>query len=203
MSLSEPKDARKVLREATHPAHVRLNKHPLLNHLTSPGYPLAHYRKVLTAYFGCYARIEASIDDALRRWPVNFSYAARRKLPWLNADLAWFGIDAPVGRTSALPELIDDQYGLFGVLYAIEGSSLGGRVIGQGLSKHLGLTPAQGARFFAGYGDEIDQRWGEIVALLNDRLTGPAALDSAILSANRTFRLIETALDEHAASLLA
>ncbi|MBS1144409.1 MAG: hypothetical protein H6R14_1815 [Proteobacteria bacterium] len=203
MSVIVQPDARKALREATHPAHVRLNKHPLLKNLTAPGYPLAHYRTVLTAYFGCYASIEASIDDALRRWPVEFSYADRRKLPWLAEDLAWFGRDVPAGQASPSPGLIVDQFGLYGVLYAIEGSSLGGRVILQGLGKHLGLTPAQGARFFAGYGEDIDQRWGEIVALINDRLTEPAALDSAIRSANGTFQLIETALDEHAASLLA
>lgn len=196
-------DPRKALREATHPAHVRLNKHPLLKNLTALGYPLADYRKVLMAYFDCYARIEASIDDALRRWPIDFSYADRRKLSWLADDLAWFGMEVPVAPVAPAPGLIVDQHGLYGVLYAIEGSSLGGRVIAQALGKHLGLTSAQGARFFAGYGDAIDQRWGDIVALLNDRLSEPAALDSACLSANRSFRLIETALDEHAASLLA
>lgn len=201
MSLSRQTDARKILREATHPAHVRLNKHPLLKNLTAPGYLLSDYRKVLTAYFGCYASIEASIDDALRRWQLKFSYADRRKLPWLAEDLAWFGMEVSVATVAPVPGLIVDQYGLFGVLYAVEGSSLGGRVIVQALGKHLGLTSARGARFFSGYGDSIDQCWSDIVTLLNERLTEPAALDSAILSANETFRSIETALDEHVASL--
>lgn len=203
MTLIVQADARKALREATHPAHVRLNKHPLLNHLTSPGYPLAHYKKVLMAYFGSYASIEASIDDALRRWPIDFSYSTRRKLPWLAADLAWFGMAQPAIVCSPAPELVVDRHSLFGILYAIEGSSLGGRVIAQVLARHLGLTPAEGARFFAGYGEEIDQRWNEIIALLNARLTGPDALNSAIVSANRTFQLIEARLDEHALSLVA
>jgi heme oxygenase (biliverdin-IX-beta and delta-forming) len=190
-------DARKVLREATHAAHVRLNRHPLLQQLTSPDYSLERYRQVIKAYFSCYGQIETAIDEALSHWKIDFDYSCRRKHPWLLQDMAWFGISPPAIQNYGKSALITDEHAVFGVLYTIEGSSLGGRLIAQCLSAHFGLTPQRGARFFSGYGENIDVRWSEIVSMLNVRLIQPGALKSAIRSANDTFQLIEACLDEH------
>lgn len=190
-------DARKMLQQATHAAHVRLNRHPLLQHLTAPDYSLELYQQVIKAYFSCYGQIETAIDEALSRWKIDFDYAGRRKQAWLLQDLTWFGITPPAIQNPSKPALITDEHGVFGVLYTIEGSSLGGRLIAQRLSTHFGLTPQRGARFFSGYGDNIDARWNEVVSMLNVRLTQPGAMDSAIRSANDTFQLIEACLDEH------
>jgi heme oxygenase len=46
-----------------------------------------------------------------------------------------------------------------GCLYVMEGSTLGGRFIARRLHEHLGLTPASGAAFFHGYGEETGSRW--------------------------------------------
>lgn len=190
-------DARKILQQATHDAHIRLNGHPLLRHLTAPDYSLELYQQVIKAYFSCYGQIEASIDEALSCWKIDFDYSSRRKQPWILQDMAWFGISPPPIRDRPAPRLITDEHGVFGVLYTIEGSSLGGRLIAQRLSTHFGLTPQRGARFFSGYGDNIDARWNEVVSMLNFGLIQPAAMDSAIRSANDTFHLIEACLDEH------
>lgn len=191
------RDARKMLQEATHDAHVRLNRHPLLQQLTSPDYSLERYQQVIKAYFSCYGQIESAIDGALSQWGIDFDYASRRKHPWLLQDMAWFGISPPAIRSPATPGLITDEHGVFGVLYTIEGSSLGGRLIARRLAAHFGLTPQRGARFFSGYGEHIDARWHEVVSMLNVKLIQPGAVASAIRSANGTFQLIEACLDEH------
>lgn len=190
-------DARKMLQQATHDAHVRLNRHPLLEQLTAPEYPLAYYQQVISAYYSSYVQIEAAIDQALSRWEIDFDYTRRRKQPWLLQDMACFGIAQPAVQTHLAPALINDEHAVFGVLYAIEGSSLGGRLIARRLATHFGLTQTQGARFFYGYGEHIDARWNEVVNMLNARLIQPNALNSAIRAANDTFQLIEACLDEH------
>jgi heme oxygenase len=190
-------DARKMLQKGTHDAHVRLNRHPLLEQLTSSDYPLERYQQVIRAYFSCYGQIEAAIDEALSHWKIDFDYASRRKQPWLLQDMTWFGISPPAIRRPPAPVLITDEHGVFGVLYTIEGSSLGGRLIAQRLATHFGLKAEHGARFFFGYGEMIDAYWNEIVSMLNTRLNQPHALSSAIRAANDTFQLIETCLDEH------
>lgn len=190
-------DARKMLQQATHDAHVRLNRHPLLEQLTSPDYPMKCYRQVISAYFSCYGQIESAIDGALSRWKIDFDYTCRRKQPWLLQDMAWFGISQPVIQNRLAPGLINDEHGVYGVLYTIEGSSLGGRLIARRLATHFGLTQEYGARFFSGYGEDIDARWNEVVSMLNARLTQPNALSSAIRAANDTFQLIEACLNEH------
>jgi len=197
MHQTAPRDARRMLQAATHDAHVRLNRHPLLEQLTSPSYPLERYQQVIRAYFSCYGQIETAIDAALKHWKIDFDYASRRKHAWLLQDLSWFGISPPAIPRSATPPLITDEHSVYGVLYTIEGSSLGGRLIAQRLASHFGLTPAHGARFFFGYGENIDAYWNEIVSMLNARLTQPSTLSSAIRAANDTFQLIETCLDEH------
>lgn len=190
-------DARKMLQAATHAAHVRLNRHPLLEQLTSPDYPLERYQQVISAYFSGYTLIEAAIDEALRQWNVDFDYTSRRKRAWLSQDLSWFGISPPANRSPPIPPLINDEHGVFGVLYTIEGSALGGRLIARRLATHFALSPEHGARFFFGYGENVDTYWNEIVDLLNAKLIQPDALSSAIRAANKTFQLIETCLDEH------
>lgn len=194
--------ARDSLRRATHAAHARLNQHSLLTGITRPGYSLDDYRRVLVAYFHFYRAIEASIDEALSRIGLAFDYQARRKLPWLVADLAHFGIDPEAPSVSPAwpprgPENLDVG-GLFGVLYTIEGSSLGGRVIYRHLSAHLGLTADAGARFFFGYGEVVDVLWQQFNAEMERQLADPGVRLRAGVAAGETFALMERVLDDYA-----
>ncbi len=201
--LSRPavSSARQFLREATHAEHVRLNLHPLLSGITKPGYSLDRYQLVLIAYYHLYKAIEGGVERALGALHLPFLYAPRRKLPWIEEDLAQFGLDpesaafqpkSPVGPVS-YPEAGD----LVGVLYAIEGSSLGGKVISRHLEDHLGLCAAQGARFFHGYGEKIMPFWQQVEELIDTVLSDEHVRGQAARSAKNTFELIEAVLDEY------
>lgn len=195
--------ARDGLRRATHAEHVRLNQHPLLTGITRPGYPLGHYQRVLVAYFHFYRAIEAAIDETLSRLALAFDYRPRRKLPWLTRDLAHFAIDpeqpaARPSRTPRAPENLDSA-GLFGLLYTIEGSALGGRVIARHLAAHHGLTADGGARFFVGYGEAVDVLWRQFLAEMEQQLADAGACTRAGVAARQTFVLMEQLLDDYAA----
>lgn len=203
--IEKPSQARDCLRRATHAEHVRLNQHTLLSGITRRGYSLEFYVQVIVAYYHFYRAIEASIDEALARLQLTFDYGVRRKLPWLVEDLRHLGIDpdSPSARPSLAvkaPRGLDAGR-LFGVLYTIEGSSLGGRVISEHLSANHGLTARSGARFFFGYGEAVDTCWREFTNELDRRLADGEARTLACGAARQTFTLMEQVLDDYAKRL--
>lgn len=189
-------DLHEALRCATHSAHVRLNHHPLLVGLTRPGYPLETYRLVLRVYAWAYGELEARILAWLERHPSDFDYRARRKHGWLLQDLAWFGdVPAtPAAEAVACPE-VDSPGALLGMLYPLEGATLGGQVIAPQLDLNLGLQAATGGRFFAAYGDENPEKWRQFLAFLGRQQPDPVALDQTLKTACQTFLYLEGLLD--------
>ncbi|MGV8842914.1 MAG: biliverdin-producing heme oxygenase [Pseudomonas sp.] len=193
-------ECRQFLQKSTHNAHVRLNHQPLLAGITRPGYPLATYRRVLAAYFYFYQSIEASIDDFLRREPHAFDYAQRRKLPWLVAD--WHALsmrpdDPALGYAQPLEavEILSAAH-LAGVLYTIEGSTLGGQVISRQIAASLGLTVDAGARFFNGYGQQTAARWSALGVFLEHSAADALTRAQAATAALATFALLENVLND-------
>ncbi len=190
-------DARQQLRRGTHDEHVRLNQHPMLLGLTRPGYPMARYRMLMAAYYHFYRAIEEGIEQS---GDAAFDYAPRRKLPWLQEDLAYLDIDPLAAENlprQPLPDMTPEDVGeLAGMLYTIEGSTLGGQVISRHLSVHHGLGPDCGGRFFSAYHHLTDQRWHEFQQFLNSTLLADTMTRRAISASRRTFALIETILDD-------
>lgn len=192
---------RSMLRQATHADHVRLNGHPLLAPLTRPQLTRPHYGRVLVAYFHFYRCLEARIDQAEQRLPGALPYAERRKTPWLASDLVHLGLapgasaPAPMAAWDVGP--IDGLGALAGVLYAVEGSTLGGQVIGRHLAGNLGLTSREGARFFNAYGAETESRWQAFLAWLEGLAMEPEERQQAGLQAGNIFSKLEILLDAY------
>lgn len=201
-SIGDPcQHLRQHLRSATHDAHVRLNRHLLLAGLTKPGYPESLYRTVLVAYYHVYRELESRIRARLTACAHPFDYGPREKWPWLVADLAWFGENPELRRppaACAVPGIVSDA-ALAGVLYTLEGSTLGGQVISAHLAQHQGLSAEGGARFFSGYGAQTEARWGQFwqwaVAVCPDHRSCREAADAA----GATFAYLEGVLDYYAA----
>lgn len=194
--------ARQFLRDATHPAHIRLNRHPLLAGITKPDYPLASYHRVLQTYFGFYASVEDAITRYLAETPVfvnsdgdRFDYASRMKTPWLRQDLLQANIDPETITVRPGEFKITTPLQLVGVLYTIEGSSLGGEVISERISRNLGLTSAAGGRFFYGYGEHILALWHEFESFMDFSLSSPDQMNVAAFAAVQTFCDMEQMLD--------
>lgn len=194
-------DIRKRLRAATHAIHVRLDHHPLLVGITKPGYAIASYGQVLLGYFHLYAKLEAGIAAALKRLHLGFDYQSRLKLPWIRADLLLFGIDPLADeylpRHAPTPFVISNAAQLAGWLYAIEGSTLGGQVIARHVAKNLGLTSADGARFFNGYGQETAERWNVFEGFLQCVCVDEGSQRQACDAAVTAFLTVEGTLNDY------
>jgi heme oxygenase (biliverdin-IX-beta and delta-forming) len=180
------------LRRISHPFHVRINHHPLLVGLTEPEYPLSSYLFVLKSYFHLYAALELRIQQFLQAHPVSFSYELKQ--PWLQEDLIYFKADPGV-RPVIFPEILNMGQ-LIGVLYPLEGASLGGQVVSRQLKNNLGLTSSQGARFFNGYGADTALKWGEFCQFADTVQHDEALCQAAENSALLTFGKFEEALND-------
>ncbi len=188
------------LKQATHTHHVLLNRHFLLAGLTQADYPLENYPRLLTAYFYIYQGLEQQINNFLDRQTGEFDYAARNKLPWLISDLDYLGVPVPPPRSSLFASLnfpaITNTDQLIGVLYTIEGSTLGGQVISRSLMKNFGLTFAQGARFFNGYGEQTLFMWQNFLNYVATASENKSQYTQAKQAAVQTFQLFKQVLDQ-------
>lgn len=190
---------RHLLRQSTHAEHAQLNRQPLLAGITQAGYPIEHYRLVLAAYMPFYRSLEHAIVGFFQRSTVSFAYTP--KLPWLIADLQYFGGGPDEASSDPQPLRavfeINTLGQLLGVMYAVEGATLGGQLIAQQVAAHLGLKANAGARFFNGYGPQTGHRWEQFLLYLEMHGSDAIVRDQAVSAAKTTFSRVREALDRY------
>lgn len=147
------------LRASTQAAHARIEASlPLM----SPSLTRETYLSLLEGFYGFHAPLEpALLSTVLANDPV-FAEDDRRKVPLLLADFSALGKSA--ADVVALPQCADlpcvtSPSRALGVLYVLEGATLGGRIIVRHLRETLALGPTSGAAFFDGYGDQTASMW--------------------------------------------
>ena len=99
-----PATVRTRLRKATHSAHVRLNRNPMLHRLTEADLTLIDYLNVIQAYDFFYQRLESRIAQSSPLIDDAFPYASRAKAGWLATDLSQLGIVTPAQPPLAATE---------------------------------------------------------------------------------------------------
>ena len=183
------------LKSSTSARHAALDAHPAMAGLTEPGFPLPRYRALLQAHHAFLSWVEPPLEEALERLGLPFPYGHRRKLPLVERDLRWFGLvpEGALPPPSASPPTTLPA--LAGVLYVLEGSTLGGQLIARALERHLALGPTTGAAYFQGYGAETRARWVEVLAFLDQAASDEAQLLEAERYAHLTFELFGQALE--------
>jgi heme oxygenase len=119
------------------------------------------YVAMLERLYGFYVRAEPAL--VVRGASISgLDLEQRRKAPLLVADLT------ALGRTPrelrALPRMdrmprLDEPARVLGVLYVIEGATLGGKLIEREVATRLGLDRATGTAFFGAYGADAAHQW--------------------------------------------
>ena len=181
------------LRGATRLAHARVEASlPLM----APSLTTATYVRVLEAFHGFYAPLEPRLSRAAAEHGVAIALGDRGKVALLVADLTALG--KSVAEVDALPRCADlprvtSASQAIGVLYVLEGATLGGRVILRHLGAALGLDAAGGAAFFSGYGDGTGAMWTRF----SRHVDAASAIDTdvAIGAAIETFETLTVWLD--------
>ena len=133
-----------LLRQATRTAHDRIERAlPLFDRSLTRG----RYLRILQALYGFYARLEPLCQIEVGPAAVALELKTRTKAPLLAADLASLGhshsdIQA-LPSCRALPEVTGPSRAM-GVLYVLEGATLGGQIIARRLREVLGIEAFSG-----------------------------------------------------------
>ncbi|WP_420847309.1 biliverdin-producing heme oxygenase [Methylobacterium organophilum] len=176
------------LRAATAPAHAALERD--LNWeaqiATLPG-----YRGLLERLRGFHETYETAIGAALAD---DAFFAPRRRLALLDADLAHLGLDP--GRILRLPAPAAPAWtgpaAAMGALYVLEGSTLGGQVIGRSLAQRHGFASTGGAAYYGAHGRAIGAMWRSFLERLESGLQRESCRDAVLASAIETFEAMRT-----------
>lgn len=153
------------------------------------------YRRYLHRMLPLYATLEAALDIAAP--PVLADWPRRTKAGAIQADLAVLDSDAPAeGRLPLVGPLLP-PWGpgtALGVLYVLEGATLGGAVLARRMTAH-GLTRERGGRFLDPYGPARAALWRGFLAALEDAVLPPAEDVALLPAALATFGLFAARLD--------
>ncbi len=188
------------LREQTRPAHLALEAQPLLKNLMSSRLTDTEYRQLLQSMLTFYQSLESELVPAtaalLRRYP-DPEYRYLPRAPVLENDCRVLGC-ATSGfmHPPAELRLKESEAYLLGVLYVIEGSTQGGRMIGRHLAQTLGMSEHSGAGFFNIY--RYDNSWTAFRRWLGRDLAynDQDEIRIAIEGADMTFSALHTHLDQ-------
>ncbi|MCC8628166.1 biliverdin-producing heme oxygenase [Xanthomonas vesicatoria] len=187
-TLAVPSSAARALRHATQDTHRLVEAVPLMQALGQGQVDRASYAQILRRHHALLAGFEEHLGDWLDTLVGN-GWHYRRRVPALRADLR--ALDQPLDLPIALPATRSDA-ARWGMLYVVEGSQLGGRVIARGLRQHQpGLADA--LHYFE-LADEDPAGWRRFQAVLDQRLDSPHTQAAAIDGAHAMFAHFHTCL---------
>ena len=179
------------LRTATTESHTGLEALPVSVSIMNP----AVTNKEYALYLGLMHDVVKDVEENI--FPTVYNNIegldVHPKAQFIEADLKALGIT----KTGSLTPLSDklDLANLtpafaFGVMYVIEGSSLGGRVILKNINTALGHDADSGGAYFSGYGGQTGSHWKAFLGALIQYETEHDNEDEIIAGANFAFDAI-------------
>ena len=155
----------KTLRKETAESHQNLEDNPLSKALLDPDVTLADYQAYLSKLYGVTVACENQVFPELASVLTDLS--ERYKAHLIEKDLIATGFTEE--QIKGLPIHQFHFSGLseaIGIMYVLEGSTLGGKVIYKHIHEKLGLTPESGAAYLWGYGTQTGTLWKSFVSTL-------------------------------------
>ena len=144
---------RNLLRSRTAEAHASLESTPLMREFALGNPAPREYRDYLTRQLRLHRGLEARLRSQV---PEDWSRLRLSKSEWLAADLR--ALEAPCDAQAAVVPAVRSWAEALGVLYVVEGSTLGLQMVRKRLRHdHPALHGA--GRFVAGYGDASGRIW--------------------------------------------
>lgn len=165
------------LRAETWPLHQQLEALPFSQALVAETLPLALYVGQLTAYLPIHRALENHCQHTLHPQVLAVWQPEMARLPDLNADLSHFIVDipkAPVQRATAdcvqaIEHASEMPVMLLGILYVLEGSTLGAQFLLPHLQAAYELDQ-QGVQYYRGRGAHTRAHWQQFSQRMNDNI---------------------------------
>jgi heme oxygenase (biliverdin-IX-beta and delta-forming) len=170
------------LKTETAECHTRLEN---ALDLMRPEWAREEYVALLEGFYGYVAPWENEVAASLPA-PLHDFFDGRRKAALLAADLALLtGVSAHAQAVTKIEHLppMNSIARVFGSMYVMEGSTLGGRFIAPHVAKLFDLQNGFGNAYFEGYGPRTGSMWNafrETASASVPREQYDAAVDAAI-----------------------
>ncbi len=153
--------------------------------------------RLVQAYYGFYLPLENALQQS-GAVPADFDLAPRLKAQTLHADLQALSVSAEALQSlphcQQLP-IIDSSATCLGVLYVLEGATLGGQILRREISTRLGLEADNGAAFLDIYGAATGRRWRDFIEYLGSQPLSAAERAAVVSAAQTTFSCFERWLE--------
>jgi len=178
------------IREATQEFHGKLEHDLDIFHTVTS---LERYTRLLQRFLGFHLPIEPLLLDVQNRYNLQLDVQQRSKSPLLLRDLREIGMQPWTAHTIPLCETLPDLTNpaqVWGCLYVLEGSTLGGALISKHFKEGLGLTADHGCAFFSSYGSNVGSMWRMFTRTLEAYACGHHEEDSIIDAACETFVIL-------------
>jgi len=153
---------------------------------------LNDYIKLLQFFYSYFGALEDRINLYIGI-PELPDYLQRRKSESLAEDIRSLGGELPIKTAVTDLPVIENHLQAFGALYVMEGSTLGGQIISQMITKQLGIHN-KGLLFFQSYGDNLTTMWNTFKLTLNRQADNETDAEIIITAADATFRQFKTLL---------
>ncbi|MGC8530282.1 MAG: biliverdin-producing heme oxygenase [Leptospirillia bacterium] len=174
------------LSRETEKMHRQLESTPLLSKLLDTSLSLEELCEVLQRFLWIYRPIDKALSDSLPRFLP--TWRTPLWTPCLIADLAALG--QPIQKADRViflsPETLPETLGL---LYVIEGSTLGGAVIAGKLEHSPARIPRHALSFFSLGGSESPSLWERFLMIFPADSVSPEFSCDLLMGATRTFQL--------------
>lgn len=184
------------LRAETRAQHVATEAIPFSSAILAGTLSREAYAGQLAAYLPAHRAIEGTVAGSRHPAIAEVWTPDMRRTPLLVQDLAALGAAATSahaaraeGQSMAtwISELADrDPVAVLGVLYVMEGSTLGGAVLRRHLAEAFELTDA-GLRYYAPYGRHPKPHWVAFGDRMNRAVTDDAEASRVVAAAAETF----------------
>lgn len=159
---------------------------------------LEEYKNLLVKFYAFYKSFEPEMFAAMRENAVDFDYEERQNTPKIFSDLETLGMtETEISAIKSFEDLpaLDSREKIFGALYVVEGSTLGGQYISRHLKEKFDFEAGAGVTFFSGYGKDTGKMWNEFREAITAFAAGENINHEEIIkSANETFEKIGNAL---------
>ena len=185
----------KRLREKTGESHQELEENPLSKEILSPSVTVIEYQTYIAKLYGFTKACERDIFPQLAS--VLPDLEERKKSEFIERDLFITGVSKE--KIEKLPIYQFNTSGLseaLGIMYVLEGSTLGGKIIYKHISQTLDKDAETGASYFWGYGQKTGILWKTFISALASYAVEENSEEEIISSAVHTFSTIDQWLNK-------
>lgn len=180
----------KRLRQETAESHQKLEDNRLSKAILTPSVSIQDYQTYLAALFGVTIACEDQIFPAISHTITDLT--ERYKSTLIIDDLLATGVtEAEIDTLPVYRFEFSSVAEALGIMYVLEGSTLGGRVLYKHIHETLGLTPENGASYFWGYGAQTGNLWKSFISFLTQFVDEQGGRGEVIASAKKTFTIID------------